>query len=136
MTDLGENRLRENIAKIRETIAESAVRAGRRPEEIILCAASKTQSIQTVKIASNLNIDIFGENRVQELTEKYDAGAYGEKKVHMIGHLQTNKVRQTVGRADIIESVDSKHLLDAICAEAAKHEICQKIMIEIKMTLK
>ena len=85
--------LAENVAAIRSKMEAAAREAGRRPEEVSLCAASKTRTVETVKLASALDIDIFGENHVQELIEKYDADAYSGKPAHMIGHLQTNKVK-------------------------------------------
>ena len=125
--------MRENVQNIRENMARAARETGRRPEDILLCAASKVQSAETVALARELDIDLFGENRVQELCQKFDAGAYGSKPVHMIGHLQTNKVRQTVGRADVIQSVDSLHLLQAVDAEAQRRGLRQDILIEINI---
>ena len=125
--------MRENIAQVREKMKAAALRAGRKPEDILLCAASKVQTPETVALAQALDIDLFGENRVQELCQKYDAGAYGSKPVHMIGHLQTNKVRQTVGRASMIQSVDSLRLLQAIDTEARRQGICQDILLEINI---
>lgn len=123
----------ENIKRVRYEMAEAAIRAGRKPEDVLLCAASKTQQAELVRAAAPLDVDLFGENRVQELVAKCDAGAYQEKPVHLIGHLQTNKVRQTVGRAAVIQSVDSVRLLDAIAAEAQKQSIVQSIMIEVNI---
>jgi len=131
MTNLDE--LRDNIATVRRNIEAAARAAGRSASDILLCAASKTQSPEVVSAASSLNIDFFGENRAQELVAKFDAGAYGAKPVHMIGHLQTNKVRQIVGRAEMIESVDSLRLLSEIAAEAQKKGLVQKILIEINI---
>ena len=73
--------MRENVQNIREKMARAAREAGRKPEEILLCAASKVQSTETVALAQGLEIDLFGENRVQELCQKFDAGAYGSKPV-------------------------------------------------------
>ena len=84
-------------------------------------------------MASRLNIDLFGENHVQELVEKYDAGAYNGKPAHMIGHLQTNKVKQVVGRAALVHSVDSPRLMAALEKEAAKKGLCQDILIEVNI---
>ena len=128
-----EKQLEENLAKVRARMEDAARRAGRSPQEVLLCAASKTQSVETVRLASRLNIDIFGENHVQELVEKYDAGAYGDKPSHMIGHLQTNKVKQVVGRATLIHSVDSVRLMNALEKEAAKKGLCQDILIEVNI---
>lgn len=125
--------MREHVEQVREKMKAAALRAGRKPEDILLCAASKVQTAETVALAQALDIDLFGENRVQELCQKYDAGAYGPKPVHMIGHLQTNKVKQTVGRAAMIQSVDSLHLLQAIDAEARRQGIRQDILLEINI---
>ena len=123
----------EQIKRIRNDMAEAAMRSGRKPEDVLLCAASKMQPAELVRQIWQLDIDLFGENRVQELVAKNDERAYGNKSVHLIGHLQTNKVRQTVGRAAVIQSVDSLRLLDAIEAEARKQGIVQDIMIEINI---
>ena len=128
-----EKYLEENLAKVRARMEDAARRAGRSPQEILLCAASKTQSVETVRLAGRLNIDLFGENHVQELVEKYDAGAYNGKPAHMIGHLQTNKVKQVVGRAALVHSVDSPRLMAALEKEAAKKGLCQDILIEVNI---
>ena len=127
------NFLQENLLQVRERMQTAAKSAGRAPGDILLCAASKTQSIETVRLAAGLDIDLFGENRVQEFCEKHDAGAYGDKPLHFIGHLQTNKVKQVVGRAVMIESVGSAKLLRQIAAEAEKQGLCQRILIEINI---
>ena len=119
MTQL-EQRLAQQVDAVREKMAAAMRAAGRKDGSVLLCAASKTQSAQVVRAAAGCAIDLFGENRVQELTEKLAAGAYGAKPVHMIGHLQTNKVKYVVGHAALIHSVDSARLVDAIEKEAAK----------------
>ena len=104
----------ENVARIRENMATAAREAGRDPADILLCAACKTRTVEEVIASAVLPIDLFGENHVQELVEKTDANAYCGKPGHFIGHLQTNKVNKVVGRADLIESVDSEHLLQKV----------------------
>ena len=123
----------ENVAKIRETMAQAAREAGRDPSEILLCAACKTRTVEEVTASAALPIDLFGENHVQELVEKTDAGAYNGKPGHFIGHLQTNKVNKVVGRAALIQSVDSIRLLDKIDAAAARLNLTQEILIEINI---
>ena len=103
----------EAVAHIRETMAAAARAAGRDPAQVKLCAACKTRTVEEVRCSAELPIDLFGENHVQELVEKTDAGAYNGKPGHFIGHLQTNKVNKVVGRAALIQSVDSTRLLDA-----------------------
>lgn len=125
--------LSENIARIRQAMAEAERAAGRAPGSVKLCAASKTQDADTVRLSAALDIDLFGENRVQELVEKHAAGAYLDKPLHFIGHLQTNKVRQVVGTADVIQSVDSDRLLAAVEKEAARKGIVQEIFLEVNI---
>ena len=123
----------ENVAKIRAQMEKAALEAGRDPREIKLCAATKMNDAQAVREAIAAGVDCCGENRVQELTEKLKENAYEGAPVHFIGHLQTNKVKQVVGKVDLIQSVDSLHLLKAIDAEAKKQGICQDILLEINV---
>ena len=123
----------ENIAAIRRQIAEAAIAAGRDPKEILLCAATKMNDTENVKAAIAAGVDCCGENRVQELTKKLAENAYEGAPVHFIGHLQTNKVRQVVGKVDLIQSVDSHRILAAIQKEAAKQQIVQDILLEINI---
>ena len=120
----------EAVAKIRETMAAAAKAAGRDPAEVRLCAACKTRTVEEVRYSADLPIDLFGENHVQELVEKTDANAYNGKPGHFIGHLQTNKVNKVVGRAALIQSVDSTRLLDKIDAAAARLGLVQDILVE------
>ena len=126
-------RMAENVAQIRQKMAEAAKAAGRDPAEIRLCAACKTRTVEEVRASADLAIDLFGENHVQELVEKTDAGAYAGKPGHFIGHLQTNKVNKVVGRAAMIESVDSARLLDKVARTAAGRGLVQDILIEINI---
>ncbi|MBO5317105.1 MAG: YggS family pyridoxal phosphate-dependent enzyme [Oscillospiraceae bacterium] len=123
----------ENIAVIRGKIHEAAKKAGRNPKEILLCAATKMNDAENVRQAIAAGVDCCGENRVQELTQKLGENAYEGAPVHFIGHLQTNKVKQVVGKVDLIQSVDSLRLLEAIQKEAAKQGICQHILLEINI---
>ncbi len=123
----------ENIARIRAQMTEAAIAAGRNPEDILLCAATKMNDAHAVQQAIAAGVDCCGENRVQELTQKLSQNAYTGAPVHFIGHLQTNKVRQVVGRVDLIQSVDSFRLLEAIQKEAAKQQLCQNILLEINI---
>jgi len=123
----------ENIARIRAQMVEAAIAAGRRPEDILLCAATKMNDADAVRQAIAAGVDCCGENRVQELTQKLSQNAYTGAPVHFIGHLQTNKVKQVVGKVDLIQSVDSERLLDAVQKEAARQGICQDILLEINI---
>lgn len=128
-----QKRMEERVQTVRRQMEEAARQAGRRMEEIRLLAASKTQSAQTVAFSAGLAIDCFGENRAQELVEKMDAGAYGDKPVHMIGHLQKNKAKYVVGRAALIHSADSLELAREICRQAQKKGLTQDVLIEVNL---
>jgi len=123
----------ENVASIRARIDAAARNCGRDPKEILLCAATKMNDADAVREAIRAGVDLCGENRVQELVAKQKENAYEGAPVHFIGHLQTNKVKQVVGKVDVIQSVDSLRLLKAIDAEAAKQGTVQKIFLEINV---
>ena len=123
----------ENVARIREEMREAALACGRDPSTILLCAATKMNDADAVRQAIAAGVDCCGENRVQELTAKLAQNAYEGAPVHFIGHLQTNKVRQVVGKVDLIQSVDSLRLLQAIQKEAARQGIVQNILLEVNI---
>ena len=123
----------ENVAKILSDIESAAIAAGRDPKEITLCAATKMNDAQRVREAIAAGVRCCGENKVQELTAKLAENAYEGADIHFIGHLQTNKVKQVVGKVSLIQSVDSLRLLLAIEKEAAKQGIIQDILLEINI---
>ena len=125
--------LSQNVKAVQEKIAAAARAAGRDPGEISLCAATKVQSDEAIRAAIAAGIRICGENRVQELTAHLEANAYVGAEVHFIGHLQTNKVKQVVGRVDLIHSVDSPRLLQAIDSQADRLGIVQDILLEVNV---
>ena len=126
-------RIAENVARIRAEMEAAALAAGRDPREIKLCAATKMNDADAVRQAIAAGVDCCGENRVQELTAKLAQNAYEGAPVHFIGHLQTNKVKQVVGKVDLIQSVDSEKLLKAIDKEAARQGIRQNILLEVNI---
>ena len=123
----------ENVARIREQMKSAAIAAGRDPKSILLCAATKMNDADAVRQAIAAGVDVCGENRVQELTQKQSQNAYEGAPVHFIGHLQTNKVKQVVGRVDLIQSVDSLRLLEAVQKEAQRQGIRQDILLEVNI---
>lgn len=125
--------LPERVEAVKRKIAAAALEAGRDPAEVTLVAATKVQTSDTIRQAIAAGVTICGENRVQEMTAHLDDDAYAGAALHFIGHLQTNKVKQVVGRVDLIESVGSEHLLDAIEAQAAKLDLVQDILLEINI---
>ncbi|MBM6974846.1 YggS family pyridoxal phosphate-dependent enzyme [Intestinimonas butyriciproducens] len=125
--------LEENIARVKANMARAAAEAGRDPGEVTLVAATKVQTSDTIRAAIAAGITVCGENRVQELTAHLDDYAYDGARVHFIGHLQTNKVRFVVGRVDLIESVDSLRLLEAVERQAEKLNLVQDILLEVNI---
>lgn len=123
----------ENIARVRANIAAAAKEAGRKPEEITLVGASKMNDAAACREAVAAGIDALGENRVQEMTAKLQEHAYDGAPLHFIGHLQRNKVRQVVGKADLIQSVGSLELLAEIEKTAAKLGLVQDILLEVNI---
>ena len=123
----------ENVAKVLSDIEQAAIAAGRDPKEITLCAATKMNDAARVRQAIAAGVRCCGENKVQELTAKLAENAYEGAQIHFIGHLQTNKVKQVVGKVSLIQSVDSLRLLAAIEKEAAKQGIQQDILLEINI---
>ena len=123
----------ENVARIRAEMEAAALACGRDPKSIQLCAATKMNDADAVRQAIAAGVDCCGENRVQELVAKLAENAYEGAPVHFIGHLQTNKVKQVVGKVDLIQSVDSLRLMDAINKEAARQGIVQKVLLEVNV---
>ena len=91
ITEAQKQSMAEAVAQIRETMAAAARSAGRDPADVLLCAACKTRTVEEVRYSAGLDIDLFGENHEQELTEKADAGAYLHKPCHFIGHLRPTR---------------------------------------------
>ena len=125
--------IQSNIAEIRSRIAAACAECGRDPKEITLVGASKMNDAAACREAIAAGIDVLGENRVQEMTEKLSQNAYDGAPLHFIGHLQRNKVKQVVGKAALIQSVDSLPLLEAIEKEAEKQGIVQDILLEVNI---
>lgn len=125
--------LAENIRAVKENIAKAAAEVGRDPSEITLVAATKVQTSDTIRAAIAAGITVCGENRVQEMTAHLADNAYEGAALHFIGHLQTNKVKFVVGRASLIESVGSQHLLLAIDKQAEKMGLVQDILLEVNV---
>src|SRR5437667_6114541 len=109
-----EERLAANIARVRSRIEEAAGKVGRSAGEITLVAVSKTVPVELVKIAYNLGVTNFGENRVQEALPKIAEFHPQGMHWHMIGHLQSNKAGKAAGAFDFVQSVDSLHLAQAL----------------------
>ncbi|MBC8532905.1 YggS family pyridoxal phosphate-dependent enzyme [Yeguia hominis] len=123
----------ENLKEIRERIAEAALKSGRAPEDVTLLAATKTVPVEVINHAIHLGVDHIGENRVQELLDKYDALDLSDCACHFIGHLQTNKVKYLVGRVGMIQSVDSMKLAKEISRLSVYQGLSTDILIEVNI---
>ena len=123
----------ENIAAIRREIHLAAAKTGRTGADITLVGASKMNDAAACREAIAAGIDVLGENRVQEMTQKLAENAYDGVPLHFIGHLQRNKVKQVVGKAALIQSVSSTALLDEIEKNAEKLGIVQNILLEVNV---
>jgi pyridoxal phosphate enzyme (YggS family) len=123
----------ENIAAIRREIHLAAAKTGRTGADITLVGASKMNDAAACREAIAAGIDVLGENRVQEMTQKLAENAYDGVPLHFIGHLQRNKVKQVVGKAALIQSVSSAALLDEIEKNAGKLGIVQDILLEVNI---
>lgn len=124
--------LKDQLQEVEKRIQAACDRAGRKREEVTLIAVSKTKPVETLQEAYDLGVRIFGENKVQELTAKYEA-LPKDIHWHMIGHPQTNKVKYIIDKAELIHSVDSLKLAETIEKEAAKHDLIADILVEVNV---
>lgn len=122
----------KNYSEIKEKIAVAAVKSGRKPEDITLLAAVKTVPPELINYAIDNGIKVIGDNRVQELVSKENEINKNVTK-HFIGHLQTNKVKDVVGRVKLIESVDSIRLAEIIGKQSVKIGITTDILLEVNI---
>ena len=122
----------ENLRVVRERIAAAAIRAGREPEDVTLVAVSKTKPVDAVRAALAAGQTVFGENRVQEAAEKFPAlRAEHRFSLHLIGGLQTNKARDAVRIADVIETLDRPRLAEALAAAMEKEGRHPSLLVEV-----
>ena len=124
----------ENLEIIREKISTSAVKSGRNYEDIKLMAVTKTVPVEYINYSiDNCGINLIGENKVQEFLSKKDELHLAGVQKHLIGHLQTNKVKKIVPLVDMIQSVDSLHLAEEISKQAKNNGINTKILLEVNI---
>ena len=131
--EMTEQELRTHVLRVEEAISEAAVRAGRKREEITLCAATKVQTSDTIRAAIRAGITVCGENRVQELTGHLEDNAYEGARVDFIGHLQRNKAKLVVGRVELIHSVASEELMRVVSQRAQSLGLVQDILLEVNI---
>ena len=124
--------LQEQLANVENEINNACVRGNRNREDVTLIAVSKTKPVSTLQEAYDLGIRVFGENKVQELVDKYEA-LPKDIHWHMIGHLQRNKVKYIIDKVDCIHSVESIRLAETIEKEAAKHDRIIDVLVEVNV---
>lgn len=127
------HRVEENYKRIRNEIGEAAIRSGRRPDDVRFMAVTKTVEAVYINHAIACGIDLIGENRVQEFLGKRDALYLEHCEKHLIGHLQTNKVKQIVGQVDMIQSVGSFKLAKEIAKHSAQMQIVTPVLLEVNI---
>jgi len=120
----------DNLISVRQNIERSAQKAGRKPQDITLVCVTKEADVEEIRQAIAFGVSDIGENRVQDAVEKFSI--IGQRaRWHLIGHLQTNKVKKAVEIFDLIHSVDSFHLTESVSKEAAKINKIQDILIQV-----
>lgn len=125
--------VKANYYEIMENIARSADRAGKKTEEITFLAATKTVDPVIINYAISLGLKKIGENRVQEMLSKYDEYDLANADLQFIGHLQTNKVRQIIGKVSMIQSVDSVKLAQEIARQSLKNNVTTDVLVEVNI---
>ena len=124
--------LKDNFDKVNANIQAACDRVGRNREDVTLIAVSKTKPIQMLQEAYDFGVRVFGENKVQEIVDKYEA-LPKDISWHMIGHLQRNKVKYIIDKVEMIHSVDSIRLAEEIDKEAAKKGVVVNVLLEVNM---
>ena len=124
--------IKDNIIQVENNIKNACKRAGRKPEDVTLIAVSKPKPVSMLTQAYESGCRHFGENKVQELVEKYEAMPK-DIKWHMIGHLQRNKVKYIVDKVYLIHSVDSVRLAEEISKEALKKQLKVSVLVEVNV---
>lgn len=125
--------IEENLKEIRESIASAALAAGRRADEVTLMAVTKTVESKYINHAVACGIKVIGENRVQEFLLKKPELELASCKAHLIGHLQSNKVKKIVGEVDVIESVDSVEIAKEIAKRSLEKGITSRVLLEVNV---
>ena len=124
--------IKNNLAEVEANICRACAKAGRAREEVTLIAVSKTKPVEMLEACIDNGITVFGENKVQELCGKYEV-LPKDLHWHMIGHLQRNKVKYITDKVELIHSVDSLRLAEAISEDAVKKGVQVNILVEVNV---
>lgn len=124
--------VKENYEYIKQQVVDTAIKCGRDPKDITLIAVSKTKPLADIEELIDIGVTEFGENKVQELCDKYE-NVSTPVHFHLIGHLQTNKVKYVVDKACLIHSVDSLKLVKEIQKEAVKKNCIAQVLVEVNV---
>lgn len=124
--------LRTNLEQVQHNIKDACAKAGRDPKEVTLIAVSKTKPLSDIEELITYGVDVFGENKVQELVDKFE-NVSTPVNWHLIGHLQTNKVKYIVDKATLIHSVDSLRLAKEISKQAASRNVISDILVQVNI---
>lgn len=123
--------IKDNVLSIRERIHEACIKANRPSSAVKLLLATKTLSPEIILHAFSLGERLIGENRAQELVEKYDALKIVDHQTHFIGHLQSNKIKSVIDKVSCIESVDSVSLAEKINARLVEQKLVMNVFVEV-----
>lgn len=126
------NKISENLQLIHKNIMNACAKAKRPIDDVKLISVTKTRTVEELQFAYDCGERLFGENKVQEIINKYDK-LPNDIEWHMIGHLQTNKIKYIIDKVSLIHSVDTYHLASAISKEAIKHNIVMPILVELNI---
>ena len=121
-----------NLAKVQNNITNTCAKVNRQTDEVTLIAVSKTKPVELLQEAYDAGVRDFGENKVQEIMDKYDK-LPSDIRWHMIGHLQRNKVKYIIDKVVLIHSVDSYRLAEEISKQAQKHNLIMPILVELNI---
>lgn len=124
--------IKENLEKVRENVHRAVERSGRSDSDVLLIAVSKTKPVEDLMEAYDAGVRDFGENKVQELVDKYEVMPK-DARFHMIGHLQKNKVKYLIGKTCLIHSVDSFELAKVIQKESEKKNVITDVLLEVNV---
>lgn len=124
--------IQSNLEKVQNKIEEACVKSNRNVNEVTLIAVSKTKPVELLQEAYDAGIRHFGENKVQEIMDKYEK-LPSDIRWHMIGHLQRNKVKYIIDKVVMIHSVDSLRLAEEISRQAEKHNVIMPILVELNI---